>query len=106
LFCCFGCDGENVFDEKILKAGMLDASSFSTNFNTYYDFSIVDAVAQQLLYEIAKAPGCKRWGVVAELYSVPGACSSHMLTRHADELTLNHSWLHCQLNSKVNLRTA
>ena len=40
----------------------LDASSSSTNFNTYYDFSIVDAVAQQLLYEIAKAPGCGAMG--------------------------------------------
>jgi hypothetical protein len=41
-------DGENVFDENIRKAGVLDAASFSTYFNPY-DFGIVDAVAQELL---------------------------------------------------------
>jgi hypothetical protein len=71
LFCHFRCDGENVFDEKILKAGMLDASSFSTNFNTY-GFGIVDAVAQQLLYESPKPPAVERWGVVAELLNALG----------------------------------
>ena len=68
----FKCDGKNVFDEKIRKAGALAADFFFTNFNPY-DFDIVDAVAQKLLPGIVKAgkqPAVKRWGVVAELYKL------------------------------------
>ena len=65
----FGCDGENVFDEKIRKAGALAVDFFSTNFNPY-DFGIVDDVAQQLLPGIVRAvkqPPVESWGVVAAL---------------------------------------
>lgn len=71
----FGFGGENVLDERIRKAGKLEASEFSTSFNPY-DYGIVDAVAQALLPGIArpdfqgenKSP--EHWGVVAELYKL------------------------------------
>ncbi|ERF68495.1 hypothetical protein EPUS_05634 [Endocarpon pusillum Z07020] len=83
----FGCDGENIFDEKIRKAGVLDAASFSTNFNPY-DFGIVDAVAQELLPGLARAgkqPAVERWGVVAELYKLNVySAPSGMFKPHVD----------------------
>jgi hypothetical protein len=104
----FGCDGENVFDEKIRKAGALAADFFSTNFNPY-DFGIVDAVAQELLPGILRAgkqPAVKRWGVVAELYklnvySAPSGMFKPHVDTPVDELILGHSWLYCQLTFKV-----
>ncbi len=95
----FGCDGENIFDEKIRKAGVLGSANFSTNFNPY-DFGIMDAVAQKLLPGIARAgnqPPVERWGVVAELYklnvySAPSGMSSRMLIHPADGLILDLSW--------------
>lgn len=83
----FGCDGENVFDEKIRKAGALAADFFSTNFNPY-DFGIVDAVAQELLPGIVRAgkqPAVERWGVVAELYKLNVySAPSGMFKPHVD----------------------
>jgi len=68
----FGCDGKDVFDEKIRKAGALGAHSVTTNFNPY-DFGIVDDVARELLPGIVRAgkqPAVERWGIVAELYQL------------------------------------
>ncbi|KAJ2904300.1 hypothetical protein MKZ38_008359 [Zalerion maritima] len=68
----FGFDDKDVFDETVRKAGVLDASRFSTNFNPY-DFGIVDAVARELLPGVVRAgkqPAVERWGVVAELYKL------------------------------------
>jgi hypothetical protein len=68
----FGFDGKDVLDEKIRKAGKLEACDFSTNFNPY-DYGIVDAVSQELLPGIMRAgkqPAVVRWGVVAELYKL------------------------------------
>ena len=83
----FGCGGENVFDEKIRKAGMLDAAFFSTNFNPY-DFGIVDAVARELLPGLARAGKqlvVERWGVVAELYKLNVySAPSGMFKPHVD----------------------
>jgi hypothetical protein len=83
----FGCGGKNVFDEKIRKAGALDAAFFSTNFNPY-DFGIVDAVAQELLPGIARAgkqPAVERCGVVAELYKLNVySAPSGMFKPHVD----------------------
>jgi hypothetical protein len=44
----FGFEGEDVLNEKIRKAGKLEATKFSTSFNPY-DFGIVDTIAQALL---------------------------------------------------------
>lgn len=83
----FGCDGENVFDEKIRKAGALAADFFSTNFNPY-DFGIVDTVAQELVPGIVRAgkqPAVQRWGVVAELYKLNVySAPSGMFKPHVD----------------------
>ncbi|KAG9228596.1 hypothetical protein BJ875DRAFT_500604 [Amylocarpus encephaloides] len=83
----FGCDGENVFDEKIRKAGALAADFFSTNFNPY-DFGIVDTVAQELAPGIVRAgkqPAVERWGVVAELYKLNVySAPSGMFKPHVD----------------------
>jgi hypothetical protein len=68
----FGFDGKDVFDDTVRKAGKLEASQFSTNFNPY-DYGIVDTIAQQLLPSIVRAgrqPAVDRWGVVAELYKL------------------------------------
>ncbi|KAH6680481.1 hypothetical protein B0J14DRAFT_648860 [Halenospora varia] len=71
----FGYGGENVLDEKIRKAGVLEATEFSTNFNPY-DYGMVDAVAKALLPGIArpneegKDGSEENWGVVAELYKL------------------------------------
>ncbi|TVY39200.1 hypothetical protein LSUB1_G003079 [Lachnellula subtilissima] len=74
----FGFGGGNVLDERIRKAGKLEASEFSTSFNPY-DYGIVDAVAQALLPGIARPEGidkvdnganAQHWGVVAELYKL------------------------------------
>jgi hypothetical protein len=68
----FGFDGKDILDEKIRKAGKLEAYDFSTNFNPY-DYGIVDTVAQELLPGIVRAgkqPAVERWGVVAELYKL------------------------------------
>jgi hypothetical protein len=43
-----GFEGKNVLDEKIRKAGKLEASQFSTSFNPY-NVGIVNTVAQTLL---------------------------------------------------------
>ncbi|KAK7976969.1 hypothetical protein PG988_004459 [Apiospora saccharicola] len=68
----FGCDGEDVLDVKIRRAGSLHPRLFSTNFNPY-DFGIVDAIARELRPGIARAgnqPAVERWGVVSELYKL------------------------------------
>ena len=74
----FGFGGGNVLDERIRKAGKLEASEFSSSFNPY-DYGIVDAVAQALLPGIARPEGIDKvengantqhWGVVAELYKL------------------------------------
>jgi hypothetical protein len=71
----FGYGGENVLDERIRKAGKLEASEFSTSFNPY-DYGIVDAVSQALLPGIARPKleggntNEENWGVVAELYKL------------------------------------
>jgi hypothetical protein len=44
----FGLDGENVYDERIRKAGKLEATEFSTSFSPY-DYGIVDAVVSHSL---------------------------------------------------------
>lgn len=83
----FECDDENVFDEKIRKAGALVADFFFTNFNLY-DFDIVNAVAQELLSDIVRAgkqSAAKRWGVVAELYKLNVySTPSSMFKPHVD----------------------
>ena len=68
----FGFDGKDVLDEKIRKAGKLEAHQFSTNFNPY-DYGIVNTIAQELLPGIVRAgkqPAVEGWGVVAELYKL------------------------------------
>ena len=71
----FGFGGEDVFNEKIRKAGKLEATKFSTSFNPY-DFDIVDTVAQALLPGIVRPAfqdkniSTEHWGVVAELYKL------------------------------------
>lgn len=64
----FGCDSENVFEEKIRKASALTADFFSTNLNPY-KFGIVDAVAQELLPSIVRAESSWLWSVEASLQS-------------------------------------
>ena len=77
----FGFGGEDVFNEKIRKAGKLEATKFSTSFNPY-DFDIVDTVAQALLPGIVgpafqdKNISTEHWGVLLEV------------TAHA-------AWSHC-----------
>lgn len=71
----FGFEDKDVLDEKIRKAGKLEAREFSTSFNPY-DFGIVDTVAQALLPGIVrpaiqdKNTSTEHWGVVAELYKL------------------------------------
>ncbi|KAH6881169.1 hypothetical protein B0T10DRAFT_609316 [Thelonectria olida] len=68
----FGYEGESVLDEKIRKAGAMDAKGFSTNFNPG-DFGIVDTIARELQPGIARAgnqEAVPRWGIVAELYKL------------------------------------
>ena len=83
----FGRDGENVFDENIRKAGVLDTASFSTNFNPY-DFGIVDVVAQELLPGLVRAgkqPVVERWDVIADLYKLNVySAPSGMFKPHVD----------------------
>lgn len=83
----FGCEGKDVLDEKIRKAGAMDARSFSTNFNPY-DFGIVDTVALELLPGIVRAgnqSAVQRWGIVAELYKLNVySAPSGMFKPHVD----------------------
>ena len=71
----FGFEGEDVLDEKIRKAGKLEASELSTSFNPY-DYGIVGAVAHALLPGILRPDSldvntnAEHWGVVAELYKL------------------------------------
>jgi hypothetical protein len=48
-----GFEGKNVLDEKIRKAGKLEASQFSTSFNPY-DVGIVNTVAQAIVAGIIR----------------------------------------------------
>ena len=86
----FGFGGEDVFDEKIRKAGKLEAGQFSTSFNPY-DFGIVDTVAQALLPGIIRPAfqdkniSTEHWGVVAELYKLNVySAPSDMFKPHVD----------------------
>ncbi|KAH7252913.1 hypothetical protein B0J15DRAFT_360802, partial [Fusarium solani] len=68
----FGRDGKDVLDEKIRKAGTMEASCFATNFNPY-DCGIVDAIGRKLLPSIVRAgkqQAVDRWGVLAKLYKL------------------------------------
>lgn len=83
----FGRDGENVFDEKIRKAGAMEARYFATNFNPY-DCGIVDAIGRELLPGIVRAgkqQPVDRWGVLAKLYKLNVySAPSGMFKSHVD----------------------
>ncbi|KAH7133790.1 hypothetical protein EDB81DRAFT_887600 [Dactylonectria macrodidyma] len=88
--CCpakFGYGDQNVFDEKVRKAGALGADSISTKFHPY-DFGIVDTVARELLPGLVTAGKqlpVERWGIVAELYQLnPYSAPSGMFKPHVD----------------------
>lgn len=71
-FVIFKYDDKNVFNEKVRKVDALIANFFFTNFN-FYNFDIVDAVAQKLFFDIVKIEKqsiAKRWDVVIKLYKL------------------------------------
>ncbi|KAJ4183303.1 hypothetical protein NW755_009793 [Fusarium falciforme] len=83
----FGRDGKDVLDEKIRKAGAMEASCFATNFNPY-DCGIVDAIGRELLPNIVRAgkqQAVDRWGVLAKLYKLNVySAPSGMFKPHVD----------------------
>ncbi|KAM6505592.1 hypothetical protein FSOLCH5_013767 [Fusarium solani] len=83
----FGRDGKDVLDEKIRKAGAMEASCFATNFNPY-DCGIVDVIGRKLLPSIVRAgkqQAVDRWGVLAKLYKLNVySAPSGMFKPHVD----------------------
>lgn len=51
----FGFDGKDVLDEKIRKAGKLEACQFSTNFNPY-NYGIINTICSRAI-----AKHCQGW---------------------------------------------
>lgn len=81
----FGRGRVDVYDESYRKAGKLDPSDFSTNFNPY-EFGIIDSIAKMLLPSVPGGPDakvtCSR-GIRAELYKLNVSFPTLMIARRS-----------------------
>lgn len=81
----FGRGGESVMDETYRKAGKLDSSAFSCNFNPY-SLGLIDATAQALVPKLAQRTN-ESYGLRAELYKFN--VMSHCYLTRSDLADLN-----------------